>query len=453
MRHSLFICPAYSFCKNIKKSLHIFKKIPMLKLQTEEEIIKVKTLANWKKFLLVAVIICFLVPIMTKAEIAEADTSSELIVSEAKKLLGYQYKYGGETPKEGFDPSGLIQYVFSKADIHLPRSVNDQYKVGTAVKPEDLKPGDILFFKKEGSSGTTPTHDALYIGDGQMIHSTQSKGVIITNYTKSSYWSGTYIGARRIAADPATADVSVVREAEKYIGIPYVFGGSTPSEGFDCSGLVQYVFQQALGIYLPRSAEQQWAVGEKVAPQNIKPGDVVYFSNTYKSGISHAGIYAGGGRFIQASRSEKVTISYLSEDYWKSKMTGIRRFDNLTIPKENPIVSEATLYIGEVPYKQGGVSPETGFDTAGFVQYVYQKAAGISLPRYATSQFKAGTKIEKADLKPGDIVFFQSTSLNPAIYIGNGQVVHVTLSNGVTITNMNTSTYWKDKYAGSIRVQ
>lgn len=174
------------------------------------------TLANWKKFLLVAIIICFLVPIMTKAEIAEADTSSELIVSEAKNLLGYQYKYGGETPKEGFDPSGLIQYVFSKADIHLPRSVNDQYKIGTAVKPENLKPGDILFFKKEGSNGTVPTHDALYIGDGQMVHSTQSKGVIITNYKKSSYWSGTYIGARRIAADPATADVPVVQRPKIY---------------------------------------------------------------------------------------------------------------------------------------------------------------------------------------------------------------------------------------------
>ncbi|MEC1799292.1 C40 family peptidase [Bacillus mojavensis] len=411
------------------------------------------TLANWKKFLLVAVMICLLVPIMTKADIAEADTKFDLVISEAKKWLGYKYKYGGETPKEGFDSSGLIQYVFGQADIHLPRSVNDQSKVGTAVKPADLKPGDILFFKKAGSSGTSPTHVALYIGDGQMIHSTLSKGVIVTNYEKSSYWSGSYIGAKRIAADPATADVSVVQEAEKYLGIPYVFGGSTPSEGFDCSGLVQYVFKQALGIYLPRSAEQQWAVGEKVAPQNIKPGDVVYFSNTYKKGISHAGIYAGGGRFIQASRSEKVTISYLSEDYWKSKMTGIRRFNNLTIPKENPIVSKATLYIGEVPYKKGGVSPETGFDTSGFIQYVYQKAAGISLPRYATGQYKAGTKVDKADLKPGDIVFFQSTSLNPAIYIGNGQVVHVTLTNGVTITNMNTSTYWKDKYAGGIRVQ
>lgn len=86
------------------------------------------TLANWKKFLLVAVMICFLVPIMTKADIAEADAKSDLIISEAKKLLGYKYRYGGETPKEGFDSSGLIQYVFGQADIHLPRSVNDQSK-------------------------------------------------------------------------------------------------------------------------------------------------------------------------------------------------------------------------------------------------------------------------------------------------------------------------------------
>lgn len=59
-----------------------------------------KTLANWKKFLLVAVIISFSGSIITKAEIAEADMTSELMISEAKKLLGYQYKYGGETPKE-----------------------------------------------------------------------------------------------------------------------------------------------------------------------------------------------------------------------------------------------------------------------------------------------------------------------------------------------------------------
>lgn len=70
-------------------------------------------------------------------------------ISRAKELVGYKYKYGGEKPKEGFDPSGLIMYIFAQNGIHLPRSVNDQWKVGSAVKQDGLKPGDILFLKKQ----------------------------------------------------------------------------------------------------------------------------------------------------------------------------------------------------------------------------------------------------------------------------------------------------------------
>ncbi len=131
-----------------------------------------------------------------------------------------------------------------------------------------------------------------------------------------------YLGAKRMTKDPELADDPIVQEAARYLDIPYVFGGSTPEAGFDCSGLVQYVFENKLHIYLPRSAEQQWLVGEKIKLSDIKPGDVIYFSDTYKKGISHTGIYAGEGRFIQASRSEKVTISYLAEDYWKKHFTG-----------------------------------------------------------------------------------------------------------------------------------
>ncbi len=129
----------------------------------------------------------------------------------------------------------------------------------------------------------------------------------------------------------------------------------------------------------------------------------------------------------------------------------VRRFSNLAISKDNPVVSTAADHIG-ISYLKGGASPETGFDTAGFVQYIYQKAKGISLPRYADKQMQAGVPVDKQDLKPGDLVFFKAESLNPAIYIGNGQVIHVTVSAGVTITNMNTSAYWKDKYAGGIRL-
>ncbi|MGR7978141.1 C40 family peptidase [Bacillus velezensis] len=409
-------------------------------------------LTSWRKYILAGLMICLVAPAVTRTEIAEADSQvSVLMVSDAQKLVGNKYVYGGEEPEDGFDPSGLIHYLFSRQNIHLPRTVSDQWKIGTAVKENDLLPGDLVFFKKSDSTQNAPVHDGLYIGNGEMIHSSPSEGVTVTRFQKSSYWMNLYLGAKRITKDPELADDPIVQEAARYLDIPYVFGGSTPEAGFDCSGLVQYVFENKLHIYLPRSAEQQWLVGEKIKLSGIKPGDVIYFSDTYKKGISHAGIYAGEGRFIQASRSEKVTISYLAEDYWKKHFTGVRRFSNLAISKDNPVVSTAADHIG-ISYLKGGVSPETGFDTAGFVQYIYQKAKGISLPRYADKQMQAGVPVDKQDLKPGDLVFFKAESLNPAIYIGNGQVIHVTVSAGVTITNMNTSAYWKDKYAGGIRL-
>lgn len=83
-----------------------------------------------------------------------------------------------------------------------------------------------------------------------------------------------------------------------------------------------------------------------------------------------------------------------------------------------------------------------------------KRQRGIDLPRYADKQYKAGASIKKRELQAGDIVFFKgTTTLIPSIYIGNGQVALVTLSSGVTTADMETSSYWKDKYVGSIRIQ
>ena len=68
-------------------------------------------------------------------------------------------------------------------------------------------------------------------------------------------------------------------------------------------------------------------------------------------------------------------------------------------------MTESLKYVGEVPYAQGGTSPSTGFDTAGFVQYIYKEAAGKDIPRYASQQWEAGETISQSDLKPGDLVF------------------------------------------------
>lgn len=120
----------------------------------------------------------------------------------------------------------------------------------------------------------------------------------------------------------ASAD-AIIATAKKYIGVPYLWAGSTP-KGFDCSGFVQYVFK-AHGISLNRTCETQYQHGTYVSKSNLKPGDLVFFQNTYKAGISHVGIYIGDNRFIHASSSKGVVISDLSSSYYVSHYYGARR--------------------------------------------------------------------------------------------------------------------------------
>lgn len=114
----------------------------------------------------------------------------------------------------------------------------------------------------------------------------------------------------------------VVSESMNYLGVPYVFGGTTPS-GFDCSGYVRYVFANA-GIYLPRTADAQYECGYPVSTGELVAGDLVFFS-TYEPGPSHVGIYLGDGEFINASSSQGVSIASLYSSYWGSCYIGARR--------------------------------------------------------------------------------------------------------------------------------
>lgn len=124
-------------------------------------------------------------------------------------------------------------------------------------------------------------------------------------------------GSRNIGAD-------IVNTAKKYLGVPYIFGGSSTS-GFDCSGFTQFVYRQ-FGISIPRTSTAQASAGTQISRANLQPGDLVIFSDTYKSGPSHTGIYLGGNQFIHSSSSGKgVIISSLGTAYYNSRFSYGRR--------------------------------------------------------------------------------------------------------------------------------
>ena len=119
---------------------------------------------------------------------------------------------------------------------------------------------------------------------------------------------------------PAARYGQVVGIALQYLGIPYVWGGSSPATGFDCSGFVAYVYAQ-IGVYLPHHAASQYGYGTPVSRDQLAPGDLVFFD-----GLGHVGIYIGGGQFVHAPHTgDVVKISSLYESWYASAYVGARR--------------------------------------------------------------------------------------------------------------------------------
>jgi cell wall-associated NlpC family hydrolase len=115
----------------------------------------------------------------------------------------------------------------------------------------------------------------------------------------------------------------MMREISKYMGVPYVYGGSS-AEGMDCSGYTMTVYKNAVGVALPRSAAEQSKVGTTVKFENLKFGDLVFFNTTGQSD-SHVGIYLGDDLFAHASVSLGVTISSLQSFYYEKRYEEARR--------------------------------------------------------------------------------------------------------------------------------
>ncbi len=129
--------------------------------------------------------------------------------------------------------------------------------------------------------------------------------------------------APRVAAAPSSQDGTIRAAAFRYLNIPYRLGG-VGNGGIDCSGYTRAVYQQ-LGVNLPRTARAQYGAGTPVSQSQLRTGDLVFF-NTMGSGVSHVGIYMGGGQFTNANSYYGHTmLEKLSNPYWANRFVGARR--------------------------------------------------------------------------------------------------------------------------------
>ena len=131
---------------------------------------------------------------------AAASSKGQELANIALQYVGYSYVYGGASPRVGFDCSGLVQYACAQLGYSVNRTASAQLQNGVTVSWDELAPGDLVFFKKPGSTTSKPvTHVGMYIGSGQFVHASDyGVGVIVSNLSDAYYTTG-YVSARRIA--------------------------------------------------------------------------------------------------------------------------------------------------------------------------------------------------------------------------------------------------------------
>nr|WP_239583474.1 NlpC/P60 family protein [Metabacillus iocasae] len=200
-----------------------------------------------------------------------------------------QAALGDQTLRQGMQNSDVTELKeILKKKGHLDATVSNYYNYDTVVAVKDF----------------------------QRAHDLKVDGIVGAHTYKAMQ-----VVQKEVKSEVGFNIDQLIADAKNHVGTSYKWGGTSPN-GFDCSGFLQYVFKESVGVDLPRTVEQMYNAGESVTEPSR--GDLVYFE-TYKSGASHAGIYLGDGKFIHTSTSKGVTISDKDSSYWKERYLGAKK--------------------------------------------------------------------------------------------------------------------------------
>ncbi|NLM00954.1 MAG: C40 family peptidase [Treponema sp.] len=275
-----------------------------------------------------------------------------------------------------------------------------------------------------------------------------------------------------------------VEHSKTYLGVPYVWGGTTTS-GMDCSGFVYMAARNGIKLQLPRSAKAMSAKSTKIEKDDLEKGDLLFFKTNTDPNISHVGIYLGNNEFIHCASSGSKTgviISSVAENYWaenfisagqilpsakiqntteiakktsehinstkiaekpknsdflKSEKTAESEkkvavfkkppnINNLSGKEKRKIFTDACLSCIATPYKIDGTS-KNGVDASGFIFAIARDLFGMeTFPRTVGALFLYAHRIKESSAQPGDIIFFHKNGqiYHAGVFLGKGKFIH-----------------------------
>jgi peptidoglycan DL-endopeptidase LytE len=257
----------------------------------------------------------------TDASTAVSTSSSSYVVKTGDTLWGISKSYG-------MSISGLKSLNGLKSDVIYPgQRLKVSGTVDTSSTTAPARTSSTYTVRSGDNLSTIAARHNLSLSQLMSINNLKSHLIFPGQILKLSGSAATPVATNVSSASTpvmatygSTSKVnSLIAESKKYIGVPYVWAGSTPA-GFDCSGYLNYVYSK-VGISIPRTVSSIWDATKAVSTP--RAGDLVFFE-TYKPGPSHAGIYLGDGKFIHAGSSRGVEISDMNNSYWKPRYLGAK---------------------------------------------------------------------------------------------------------------------------------
>jgi cell wall-associated NlpC family hydrolase len=419
---------------------------------------------------------------------AAVDAKADQIIATAKYLIG-KAEYGPKktTYPYQFACATFINFVFGQNGVDIATETEEyMMEQGYEVPRDQLQKGDLVFFDANPTNTDPTDHAGIYIGDNKIIHMANPElDVTISDLDSTSYYRNNYVKAKRVlpsllSASPATKGDQVVAgyfALKDKVKINSTTNNAATST-FTNAGLIDHIYKQA-GINLATTnINEQMKLGQPVAKENLKKGDLVFFNNTTGSTTpALVGIYGGDHRLLLASTAYGTVTRILFLPYYNDLhyITARRVITETpvtttapapaTAPTPTPtpaptavptkadsIVTSATNLIGKANFGYVYNESTLTFTPGGFTKYVYN-LHGINLKStLASYQATLGQPVDKANLQKGDLIFFGGTSItNVGIYTGDNQFIHLIKGQGTIKENLN-SDWATQNYKTSRRV-